>query len=535
MSEDSSGCREFGAIRRLIWPIHRYELRKLIPMLIMFFLVSFNYNVLRTMKDTLVVTAKASGAEVIPFIKVWVMFPGAIFMTYLFTKLTNRLNREVVFYVMMSVFLLYFFLFAFVFYPNRELFHPNDFADYLQTVLPQGCKGLIAMIRNWTFTIFYVMSELWGNIILFVLFWGFANQVTKLNEAKRFYGLFGFGANLSGIVAGQASVFLSRKAFNPHLPFGTTSWEQSLLLLIGLVLLSGVLTMGIFRWLNVKVLADESISLSNTANGGAEVKGKMSLRENFSYLLKSKYLLYITVIVVAYNVVINLVEVVWKDQLRELYPSPGDYNLYINQVSSIIGVVATLAALFVSGNSLRKFGWTFTAMLTPIVLLGSSIAFFGMFFLKDQLDVVAMSLFGMTPLALIVMAGSIQNILCRGAKYTVFDATKEMAFVPLSNECKIKGKAAIDGVCNRFGKSGGSMIHQTLLLTFVTFTASAPYVTAILLVIICCWAVAVRFLGREFNALTSTQTGVENIATLEEKAGGRRVSADPIVAGQQAV
>lgn len=531
MSEDSSGCQEFGALRRTIWPIYRHEMKKLVPVLLMFFLIAFNYNVLRTMKDTLVVTAKSSGAEVIPFIKVWVMFPGAVLMTLLFTRLTNRMTRERVFYVMMSIFLLYFFLFAFVFYPNREYLHPNAFADKLQVILPMGCKGLIAMLRNWTFTIFYVMSELWGNIILFVLFWGFANQVTKLHEAKRFYGIFGFGANLSGIVAGQVSVFLSKKAFSPSFPLGSTAWEQSMFSLISLVLISGVLTIAIFRYLNKKVLAEE---IDAEAKFELKKKKKMSLRENFAYLLNSNYLIYITVIVVAYNVVINLVEVVWKSQLRELYPSPADYNLYINQVSTIIGVVATVAALFVSGNSLRKFGWTFTALLTPLTMLVTSIAFFGFFFLKDQLDGFAMAFFGMTPLALVVLAGSVQNILCRGAKYTVFDATKEMAFVPLSDECKIKGKAAIDGVCNRMGKSGGSMIHQSLLLFFVTFSASAPYVAAILLAIISCWAVAIRLLGVEFNALTA-ETGVTRVSAIEQNEDERLVSGDVVLAEQQAV
>ena len=483
------------------------------------------------MKDTLVVTAKSSGAEVIPFIKVWVMFPGAVLMTLLFTRLTNELTRERVFYVMMSIFLVYFFLFAFFLYPNRELFHPNAFADHLQEVLPQGFKGLIAMMRNWTFTVFYVMSELWGNIILFVLFWGFANQVTKFHEAKRFYGIFGFGANLSGIVAGQVSVMLSKKAYNPNFPIGTNAWEQSMLSLISLVLIAGILTIIVFRYLNKQVLNEE---IDPSAKFQLKKKKKMSLRENFAFLLNSKYLIYITVIVVAYNIVINLVEVVWKSQLRELYPSPNDYNLYINQVSTIIGIVATLAALFVSGNSLRKFGWTFTAMLTPLTMLGTSLLFFGLFFLKDNLGEFSWAFFGMSPLALVVLAGSVQNIFCRGAKYTVFDATKEMAFVPLSDEYKIKGKAAIDGVCNRLGKSGGSMIHQSLLLYFVTFSASAPFVAAILLVIISCWAVAVRLLGIEFNMLTS-ENGIQRVSSLNENAGDRLVSGDAVLAKQQAV
>lgn len=471
-------------------------------MLMIFFLISFDYNVLKILKDTLVVTAKSSGAEVIPFIKVWVMFPSAILLTYLFTRLSNSLKRETVFYVLLSIFLGYFLFFIAFLYPARDLLHPHAAADMLEALLPPGFKGMVAMFRNWTFTSFYVMAELWSNIILAMLFWGFANQVTRLGEAKRFYGLFGIGANLSGVFAGEASVWLSSKEFNSFLPFGSDAWEQSMVMLVGLVLVAGVASMGLFRWFNKVILTDERFYDASEERKKGDVRGKLSMRESFSYLLRSRYMICIAIIVVAYNLVINLVEVVWKHEMHELYPNPSDYNLYMSHVTSIIGICATFTALFISGNSIRKGGWTFTAMLTPAILLITSIGFFGFFFIKGEMADVIVQLFGATPLAIVVFFGSAQNVLSRGAKYTVFDATKEMAFVPLSREDQLKGKPAVDGVCSRLGKSGGSVIHQALLLSFATFAASAPYVAGFLLAVIAIWIGAVKMLGKEFGELT---------------------------------
>lgn len=498
---DNSG---FSGWRAFLWPVHSYELKKLIPMLLIFFLVYFDYNILRIMKDTLVVTANDSGAEVIPFIKLWVMFPGAVLMTYLFTLLSSRLNQEKVFYTMVSIFLVYFFIFTFFLYPSRESLHPNAFADTLQTILPEGCKGFIAMFRNWTLTSFYVMSELWSNIILTMLFWGFANQVTRLSEAKRFYGLFGIGGNLSGIIAGQASVYISKHIFNPSLPFGETAWEQSMMMLVMIVIVTGLLTMILFRWLNKNVLTDAHLQTDQSIHekNPKGTKPRVSLKEAVSYLMHSRYMIYIAIIVVSYNIVINLVEVIWKHQVHELFPNPSDYNIYMNNVSSVIGIIATLSALFVSGNAIRMLGWTFTAMMTPVILLFTCIGFFIFFFAKEFSII---SILGATPLAMVVFFGSIQNILSRGAKYSVFDATKEMAFVPLSKENQIKGKAVIDGVCSRLGKSGGSFIHQTLLILFSSLAASAPYVAGFLLSVILVWTIATRLLGKEFIALTDPE------------------------------
>lgn len=69
--------------------------------------------------------------------------------------------------------------------------------------------GPIAIIRNWTFCLFYVMAELWGSVVVSVLFWGFANQITTVEEASQFYPLFGLGANVALIFSGQAVKYFS--------------------------------------------------------------------------------------------------------------------------------------------------------------------------------------------------------------------------------------------------------------------------------------------------------------------------------------
>ena len=271
--------------------------------------------------------------------------------------------------------------------------------------------------------------------------------------------------------------------------------------------------MALFRWLNTTVLTDPRFYDPSEAVKANSVRGKVSMRESVNYLLKSRYMICIAIVVIAYNIVINLVEVLWKHQMRELYPSPSDYNLYMSNVTTIIGIVATLTALFVSGNSLRKGGWTFTATITPLILLVTSIGFFAFFFAKGDMSDIVIQLFGTTPLAIVVFIGSAQNILSRAAKYTVFDATKEMAFVPLSPEDQLKGKPIIDGVGSRLGKSGGSVIYQGLLVTFGTIASSAPYVAGFLMLTIAVWMGAVRALGKKFNALTVTTASTKEVET----------------------
>lgn len=463
-------------------------------MLLMMFFISFNYAILRNVKDAVVVTAQSSGAEVIPFIKVWVLLPMAILVTLIFTKLSNRYSQEKVFYITISAFLLFFAAFTFIFYPIRDLLHPHHLADYLETILPAGFKGMIAMFRNWTFTIFYVMCELWGSMVLSVLFWGFANEVTKITEARRFYSMLGVVASFSAVIAGVGANYLTVDQ----------SWETTLKMLVLTIIVFGCFTMMAFYWMNKNVLVGSSFADLHKSNDELMPKKKLSMRESFFYLSNSKYLVCIAVLVVCYNLTINLVEVVWKDQLRQLHPSTVEYSRYMFYMTSFVGVIATTTSLFMS-QLIARFGWTRTALITPAIMLVTGTGFFIFMLFRNDLSDFVYLLTGTTPLAIAVFFGAAQVCTSKACKYSIFDSTKEMAFIPLGHECKLKGKAAIDGVGSRFGKSGGSMIHQGLLMFFGTVSMSAPYVGVILMAVIVGWMIAARSLGRRFASIVDDQ------------------------------
>ena len=160
--------------------------KKIVPLGLMFFCILFNYTILRDTKDVLVVTAKGSSAEIIPFLKTWVNLPMAIGFMLLYTKLSNVLSREALFYTVIFPFIAFFGAFAFVLYPLRDAIHPTALADKLLAALGPSFLGPVAILRIWSFCLFYVMAELWGSVVISVLFWGFANQVGSLK-----FGLLG--------------------------------------------------------------------------------------------------------------------------------------------------------------------------------------------------------------------------------------------------------------------------------------------------------------------------------------------------------
>lgn len=49
-----------------------------------------------------------------------------------------------------------------------------------------SCLNLHLKLRNWSFAVFYVMAEMWGSVVASLLFWSFANEVTTVEEAKKY-------------------------------------------------------------------------------------------------------------------------------------------------------------------------------------------------------------------------------------------------------------------------------------------------------------------------------------------------------------
>lgn len=498
----------FSTFRSYCWPIHRHELKKFLPMLFIMILICFNYSILRNLKDSIVITS--SGAEIIPFIKM-ILLPMAILFTVAFTKLSNHFSQERVFYLILSFFLGFYALFAYVLYPLRDSIHPHETANWLSSLYP-SLKWPITLVENWSFTLFYTMAELWSVIILQVIFWGFANEVTRVHESRRFYSIFSIGSNIAAAFAGfSAILFISSDitfGLEQTILTGTEAmeeaiWEQKLGWIIGLVIFCGLSVIALFRWINKNVLIepefDEFHKIKNLSTSTRKKK-KQSLRESFSYLKNSKYLLCIAVLVISYNLSISLVEIVWKDLLKQLYPAKADFMKFMSYLTLCQGIVSTVTAFFMS-KIIYRFGWTFTALITPITMMITSTAFFTFLFFRESLGPLATSFIGFSPLLLAAYIGFVQNCFSKAAKYSVFDATKEMAFIPLEHEVKLKGKAAIDGVGSRLGKSGSSMIHTGLLMIFYRLSDSSPYVAAISLIVIIGWIVASKSLGRQFNDL----------------------------------
>ncbi|KAH7866304.1 hypothetical protein Vadar_018552 [Vaccinium darrowii] len=262
--------------------------------------------------------------------------------------------------------------------------------------------------------------------------------------------------------------------------------------MMSIVVLMGLTICALYWWVN------NYVPLPSRSKKKKE-KPKMGTMESIKFLVSSRYIRDLATLVVAYGISINRVEVTWKSKLKAQFPSPNEYSSFMGDFSTATGI-ATFIMMLLSQWIFDKYGWGAAAKITPTVLLLTGVGFFSLILFGAPLA-PAIANFGMTPLLAVVYVGALQNIFSKRAKYSLFNPCKEMAYIPLDEETKVKGKAAIDVVCNPLGKSGGALIQQFMIVTFGSLANSTPYLGGILLVIVLAWLAAAKSLDTQFTTL----------------------------------
>jgi AAA family ATP:ADP antiporter len=511
--------QEFSGWRKLLWPIHSHEIKKFLPMGIMMFCILFIYTVLRDTKDAILVNAPGAGAESLAFAKGIGVTASAILFMVLYTKAANIFNREGLFYATALPFLVFFGLYPYCIYPFVDSLHMSlDTIHHYQALYP-SLTWMIPLVGNWTYTLFYILSELWGSAVLSLLFWQFANAITPVKEARRFYGMFGFLGNFGLLLSGPMIIFVSSSIHNLGL---SRSESTGLMLqyLMAFVIVAGVILLSTFYWMNRKVLTDIRYYNPEEMGETKKKKAKLSMSESFKYILQSPYLGLIAMLVLAYGVSINLFEGVWKGQIKIAYPTEVEYNQVMGGLSTVTGGIAVILML-IGSNLLRSFSWRTCALITPLVLITGILGFFGVIYynnglLPEGMKIVDAIKQGVISKELIVFAvglGLFVNAFGKAVKYSLFDPTKEMAYIPLDPELKVKGKAAVDVIGGRGGKSAGSYIQMGLL---TLFSGSAlyqlvPIIAPIAVGVVVLWVMSVFGLSTRFKAMTEKK--VEPVVT----------------------
>jgi AAA family ATP:ADP antiporter len=441
------------------------------------------HTLLKGTKDTIIISKL--GAELLSSVKLYGVMPAAMLFAILYAKLVNHFTRIQIHYFFIWFFISYFVIFAFILYPNIEYIHPDPRA--LIKAFP-SLRYIFIMLANWSYTLFYIFSELWGNVMLALMFWQLVNQVYSVNEAKVDYPRLSFFGEVGTASSGVALMLLTYS----HI---SSSWHDSLRYIAISIVIAGL-----FITASLYILS-EYVVPKDILNGHSNIKErvKLSISESFKYVFTSKHIAFITLILFCYGASINLVEAVYKKQLSILYPNELDYGHFV-AITQIATSVTAIVSILISSVILSKIRWWVGALITPIVMAITGIPFF-MFIVFDDKFHSLSGVFGISVLYLSVLLGAAQNFLSKGIKYAFFEPTKEVLYIPLDEELKSKGKGVADVIGERLGKSFGSAM-QWVMLSFsmgASLITITPYLFIIFIIVIIVWIFAIFAINKDLK------------------------------------
>ena len=275
---------------------------------------------------------------------------------------------------------------------------------------------------QWVSAAFYVAGLILG-LLLISQFWTLANLVYDPRQAKRLFGFIGGGAPLGG-VAGNALAAQAQTIGSINLLLPSTA----LMLLCALVV--------------TIVIGRESVRPDSTLAGKQE-KG-VGFAEAFNLLRASTHLQIIALVISFASIGAAIIE----QQL----------NMAAEAAKGAGGTDSITAFLATVGLWMSAIGFVIQVWLTSKIHRYLGIGF--------ALMVLPVSL-GTTGVVMLLNAAlwapALARILDQSLRYTVDKTTREILFLPLPGDIKLKAKSFVDVTVDRAAKAIGAILLLVLV------------------------------------------------------------------------
>jgi AAA family ATP:ADP antiporter len=246
-------------------------------------------------------------------------------------------------------------------------------------------------------------------------FFAFLNDSVTGNQAKRLYGLVGFGGVVGGAFGSIALAALVSR-------ISTNTW---MLVLIGIMLVIMVLAFAASR----RIPSGDAHAIHTLKPESDNKKGNAAL-EGAKLVFRSRYLLAIVAIVGFYEMVSTIMDFQFSASV-EHFVAGNKIGEHFSQVFAVTNVGAMVVQLIFTSFVMTRFGVGIALLILPIAAFGGSASFL---------------------LFPALWTGSFLNTADNAFSYSINQSAREALYVPTTREEKYKA-SVYRYVVQRFAKS----------------------------------------------------------------------------------
>ncbi len=288
------------------------------------------------------------------------------------------------------------------------------------------------------------------------LVWSVAGVVLDPRQAKRLFGFLGAGAILGGIAGGQVARLVSAAA-------GVRATLLAAAALLALAAASAF-------------LADGG---GETEDGERKASGKERVAAGLREVWDSRFLRRVSAVLMLSMIAAQVVDLQFNWVVERATSGLADRTAFFGNFYSVMGVAAAVFQILWTSRIHRSLGVGFALRVLPTSLLAGTAAL-----------VLAASFW---PAALL-FAGLALKVGENGLRYSLDQSTRELLFVPVAEDLRVRAKAVIDVLLQR----GGKGLAALLLLPVALGWASPVQAGWLNLGILSIWLLLLPGLYREY-------------------------------------
>jgi AAA family ATP:ADP antiporter len=298
---------------------------------------------------------------------------------------------------------------------------------------------------HWYLYALYIWVDIFG-VITATQFWLSANYIFNAREARRLFGFIGAGAISGAIFGGYLANYLAPRIKTENLIFFSMGF---LIICIFLV------------WMIWQKSADQSARERSLRQ---KREASTGIHDNPAQLiLKSRHLLYLTLIIGVSVVVANLVDYQFSAVARKEITDADRLTAFFGFWISTLSVLSLGIQLFLTGRTIKHLGVTISLFFLPLGLLIGAVLVF-----------ISPALW--SAITIKVSEGSLKHSINRSGT--------ELLALPIPLHIKNKAKAFIDIFIRNFAQGFGGIV---LIILTAGLGFSIQSISLIILGLIAVW------------------------------------------------
>ncbi|MCP3659244.1 MAG: hypothetical protein GY830_02580 [Bacteroidetes bacterium] len=441
---------------------HRYEkISFYISMSFLMFIILFLSNILKVLKDSLMITN--IGIESLGHIRIFIQLPLSFLIIYIFSFFKKRVHQTRIFKIIIIFYAIFIFVFGNILYPYRSIFFlSEDLKFKILQVLPQANR-ILNIIDNWPITMYYFLADLWPLLIYVNCFWELSNRITSSKEAIKIYPLYNIIGQSNIIIT---SIVIYNLTSNSIENFISSFGLELVQVFSNIALCIIILILLIYHFITLKY-RDQDYSRVST-----EINRITKYKQIFKIIINNKLILSTFINNLIYFATVCIIETLWFHFIKIHYN--GVLRSLISFKSKVLFItgISTIVCSILNKIILKRAGWNFVSSILPYTMLFLSFCVLIVNVTTDATNY---------PILLII---TIISIASKGLKYTFFDTTKEMAYIPLDKESKFYGKISSDTLAPNVGKVLGNIFQITFFTIYWNLESSKIIIYLIFILIL---------------------------------------------------